>query len=166
MGLADERLNNLPGAIANYTAAIRIETDNADAYLQRGLIFLDTGRLDEGIADFTRAHELEPTDPMPIANRGISYAWKRDQIHAKKDFAAVRAIDPSNSVMLRGEALLRFNAGNMQGAVDKLTASLKSEPGNRWALRMRANAYSQLGNDEAAFDDKDELWRLSKLETN
>ena len=166
LGLVDTQEGNLTGAVANYTAALRIEPDNASAYLQRGLIFLDTGQLDEGIADFTRAYELKPTDPIPIANRGISYAWKRDRNHAEKDFAAVRAIDPSNSVMLRGEALVQFNAGNMQGAVNKLTASLKSEPGNRWALRMRANAYSQLGNDEAAFDDKDELWRLSKLETN
>ena len=166
LGLVDEREDNLTGAVVNYTAAIRIEADNADAYLQRGLIFLDIGQLDKSIADFTRAHQLKPTNPIPIANRGISYAWMRDQSRAKNDFAAVKAIDPTNSIMLRGEALLHFNAGNMQGAVDKLTASLKSEPGNRWALRLRADAYSQLGNDDAAFEDKDELWRLGKLETD
>lgn len=165
LGLVDERLGNLPGAVANYTAAIRIDTDNVDAHVRRGLIFLDTGQLDEGIADFTRAHELKPIDPIPIANRGISYAWKRDPNRAEKDFAAVRAIDPSNSVMLRGEAILYFQTGNIQGAVDKLTASLKSEPGNRWALRVRANAYSQLGNEDASDADKDELWRLGKLQT-
>lgn len=162
LGLVDEQDGNVARAVANYTAAIRVGTDDADAYVRRGLIFLETGKFDEGVADFTRAHELKPTDPLPIANRGISYAWKRDHYRAEKDFAAVRALDPSNPVMLRGEALLSFNEGNMQAAVDKLTASLKSEPGNRWALRMRADAYSRLGNEEKSFDDKDELWRLSK----
>ena len=50
-------------------------SNDADAYLDRGLVFLDIGKFDEALADFTRAHELDPKDPWPLANRGIAFAW-------------------------------------------------------------------------------------------
>lgn len=166
LGLVNERIGDVTAALGNYTAALRVDPNNEDAYLNRGLIFLDSGMLVEAVGDFTRAHELRSTDEWPLANRGITYATLRNEAAAQKDFATVRAINPSNAVMLRGEALLNYNAGNMQGAVDKLTAALKSDPGNPWALRLRADAFSRLGKEEKAHDDKDELWRLGRAPTD
>lgn len=40
----------------------------------------------------------------------------------------MRKIDPSNAVVLRGEALLSLNAGNAQAAIASLTDALKFDP--------------------------------------
>jgi tetratricopeptide (TPR) repeat protein len=160
-GLAHGELGDRRSAIADFTAAIRIQPNNADAYLERGVIFLDAFKLDEAVADFTKAHEFKPDDPWSLANRGIAYVWKKDENHAQEDFKAVRAIDPSNQVLLRGEALIAMNASDYKAAVDRLSEALKHDPRDTWSLRMRARAYEQLGEQEKYEADTDRLWRLT-----
>lgn len=132
---------------------IQLRPADADVYVDRRLIFLDGRLFDKAVADFTTAHELDPKNPWPLANRGITHAWTKDKARAEKDFEAVRASDPSNPVMLRGEALLRMNAGDVEGAVGRLTASMVREPDNLWALRRRAELYHELGEHEKSAED-------------
>jgi len=160
-GLVDESLGERARAIIDYSEAIRLQSDNADAYFNRGMIFLDTGKFDQAVADFSRVHEIRPNDLRALANRGISHAWKRDAIKAAQDFAAVRARDPSNPVLLRGEALLSMNADNMQAAIASLTAALKLDPDDKWSLRMRAQAYRQNGDFEKARADASRLEHIA-----
>jgi len=162
LGLADEKLGNRARAALEYGEAIILDPGDVDSYLNRGLIYLDFGQLAEAESDFTRAHELRPKDPWAIADRGLTYAWRNDRVRAERDFAAVRAIDPSNPAMLRGEALLAFNSGNLPAAVDRLTAALKVDPRDKWSLRMRGSAYEKLGQEEQSLSDRDQLWRMSR----
>ena len=154
-------------AISDFSAAISFRPNDADAYMERGLLLLDTGRLNEAAADFTRAHELEPKDPWPLANRGITYAWKNEKVRAERDFEAVRAIDPSNQVLLRGEALLAINARDLNSAVSRLSEALSREPGDVWSRGMRADVYRQLGEYEKSRADAEQLAHLrARLESH
>jgi tetratricopeptide (TPR) repeat protein len=157
-GAAHQLLGDNRRAMQDYNAAIRRRPNDAYVYFNRGLILLDTGRLDGAVVDFTRAHEIEPKDPWALAHRGLAHAWKKDEAHATKDFQAVRSIDPSNPVMLRGEAILRINAADTRGAVDRLTASMVRDPNNLWALRTRAELYWELGDKEMSAED-DKRWQ-------
>lgn len=62
-------------------------------------------------------------------------------------------MDPDNPVMLRGQALLKRNAGDMRGAVERLSASMSREPDNVWALRTRSELYWDLGEHEKSMAD-------------
>ena len=161
-GYAYYRLKDFPRALADYDEAIRLRPNDPDAYLDRGLIFLDTAKFDEAVADFTRAHELDEDDIWPLANRGITHAWKKDRVRAEQDFQAVRAIDPSNPVLLRGEALLALDAGDPDIAVKRLSESLKRDPDSIWALRMRSEVYLQLGETEKSWADSDRADQLRR----
>lgn len=132
----------------------------ANAHLHRGLIFLNSGKFDAAIIDFTRLHELRPNDAVSLANRGISYAWKKDSDRAKTDFEVVRRIDPSNPVMLRGEALLSMFANNPKSALEYLSAALAQNPEDRWSLSMRSQVYVWLGDDQKAAADAEKLRSL------
>lgn len=137
--------------------------NDADAYLSRGLIFLEGLAYDEAVADFTRAHELSPKDPWPLANRGLTFAWQTKESLAERDLKAARVIDPSNPVALRGEAVVRMKAGDAQGAVDRLTESMRRDPDNLWTLRTRAELNWEIGNfEESRLDD--EKWRQQMKE--
>lgn len=140
------------------SALVASEPNNMDAYFYRGLMFLEIMKLESAIADFSRAHELDQESPWPLANRGLSYAWNKDDERAQRDFRAVQSIDPGNPVMLRGEAILRMNAGDTRGAVDRLTASMKRDPDNLWAIRKRAELYWDLGEVEKSRED-DSRWQ-------
>ena len=144
---------------------VRRQPNDPDAYLYRGLIFLEVGWLDQAVADFTRAHQLAPKDPWAIANRGVAWAG-RNRANAEADFELVRSIDPSNPVMLRGEALLRKNAGDVPGAVERLSASLNRDPDNLWALRLRSELYWELGEQEKSIRDDRRWVQLNKQARN
>jgi tetratricopeptide (TPR) repeat protein len=159
---ADERLGNRSRALADYTQAIRFNPRDDYAYLQRGLIFLNSMRLDQATADFTRAHELDPKSPWPLADRGMAYAWKNDRARAEADFAAVRGIDRANIVVLHGEGVLAMNAGNLENAVESFTAALRQEPSDTWSIQMRADAYQQMGEFEKARQDREKLRHISQ----
>jgi len=159
--LAYEQIGDISKAVQDYNVAIGLQPNDADAYFNRGLIFLDSRKFREAIADFSRAHELKPEDPWPLANRGLTYALIQDEVRAQKDFRTARALDPSNPVVFRGEALLRMQVADWEGTVDLLSKSLKRDPDNAWALRLRAWNYQQLGERVNAQED---LLRLQKLE--
>lgn len=63
---------------------IQLRPNEPDGYMERGLIFLAVGALDPAAADLTRAHQLNPEDPWPLANRGLVWAWKKDRSRAEK----------------------------------------------------------------------------------
>jgi len=149
-------------AIADYSRSIELRPENVDAYINRGTIYLDTGRFKKSIADMTKAHELDPRNPIPLASRGMAYAWRYDPQSAKTDFDALRAIDPRNPVLMRGDALLKMNAGNFTGAIQHLTAALNRNPKDAWSLRMRADAYRQLGETDKSQVDVDRLALLAE----
>jgi Flp pilus assembly protein TadD len=133
---------------------------DSEAYLSRGLIFLNNWKLDPAVADFSRAHELDPRSPWPIADRGISYAWKSDREHAESDFEAVRKLDPLNPVLLHGEAVLDMESGDLEDEIRQLNAGLARNPADAWSLQMRADAYQQRGDFEQARADRNALAKL------
>jgi tetratricopeptide (TPR) repeat protein len=159
-GLAYEALGRPDKALSDFSASLALRPDNADGYLERGGILLNFGDFDGAIADFTRAHEREPDKAPPLANRGLAYAWKGDRALAAADFAAVKKIDPSNTVLLHGEAVLYLKKHDLVKAVTLFTEALRKNPNDRWALRMRADAYWDMGELDKARDDDDRLVEL------
>ena len=78
----------------------------------------------------------------------------------------MRKIDPSNAVVLRGEALLSLNAGNAQAAIASLTDALKLDSNDQWSLSMRARAYRQSGEFEKASVDVTHLKQVARLNSD
>ena len=159
--LVYKKSGHIANALHDFGAAIQQRPDYANAYLERGLLYLDTGRFDEAIGDFTRSHDADSQNAWPIADRGLAYAWKRDAAHAREDFAAARAIDPTNYVVSHGEALLSMQEGDTRGAIYHLSAALDVNPNDAWGLRKRAEAYRLLGDDPKADADMDRLYTIS-----
>jgi tetratricopeptide (TPR) repeat protein len=60
-------------AIADYTAAITMKPDYAEAYNNRGFAYYLKGDAERAIADYTRAIELRPNYPRAYNSRGVAY---------------------------------------------------------------------------------------------
>ena len=59
-------------AIDNFTRAIRIDPDYADAYYNRGNLYNALGNYEDAIADYTRAIRIDPDYANAYRNRGIA----------------------------------------------------------------------------------------------
>ena len=72
IGVHKDELKDYYGAISDYTKAIELDPNYADAYSNRGSSKTDLKDYYGAIADYTKAIELDPNDTDSYANRGIA----------------------------------------------------------------------------------------------
>jgi tetratricopeptide (TPR) repeat protein len=63
-------------AIADYSEAVKLDPQHADAYINRGTAYDSKGDNDAAAADFSRVIELKPNNPLGYYDRGYIRSWK------------------------------------------------------------------------------------------
>ena len=82
-------------AITDYTTAIRLKPDYAEAYNDRGFAYYLKGDAEPAIADYTRAIELRPDYPKAYNSRGVAYmAHGYGAAKSVPDFDRAITLDP------------------------------------------------------------------------
>jgi Tfp pilus assembly protein PilF len=105
-------------AISDYTEAIRLKPDYADAYFKRGNAYYDKKEYDKAISDFTEAIRLKPDYADAYFKRGNAYYDKKEYDKAISDYTEAIRLDP-NYVKAYNN---RGNAYKIQGKLDKAEA--------------------------------------------
>ncbi|MHB8598105.1 MAG: tetratricopeptide repeat protein [Ktedonobacteraceae bacterium] len=86
---------NVDASIADLTSALAL-SESATVLYNRGLAYQSQERWQDAIADYTRALELSDDDAHDIFyQRGVCYAKSENVLLARQDFAAHRAMGPS-----------------------------------------------------------------------
>lgn len=160
--LIHERLDNRIQAIQDFSASLALRPDNNEAYLSRGLAYLDSGRFEESILDFTRLHERDPDNPYALANRGIAHAWLGQADRAERDFQRFDVDAEAWPVVLRGRAVLAFRRQDFPETIRYLTQALEIDPDDYFSLRMRADAFWEVGEHDLARDDDDRTMAMDQ----
>ena len=78
-------------AIADFTAALKLKTDDAALYLARAQVYALDGQSDPAIADFTAALKLD-NSAVTLVQRGSSLLAKGDYDRAIADYNAALAL--------------------------------------------------------------------------
>ena len=79
-------------AIRCFTEAIRLDPQNANAYIFRGLAYSDTGDQDKAIADCTEAFRIKPDFGPAFDTRGKAYLKRGETEKAEADFAEAKRL--------------------------------------------------------------------------
>ena len=82
-------------AIEDYSKAIEIDPDYAEAYNNRGFVYDVMGEYGQAIDDFNKAIELVPDYAKAYYNRGVTYVKQGRNDEALADFE--KALAYSNS---------------------------------------------------------------------
>jgi tetratricopeptide (TPR) repeat protein len=69
---------NLNQAIEDYTETLRLNPNDARAYINRGLVYYEKGDYDQAVADYNQAIRLAPNDAYAYYRRGFAYYDKKD----------------------------------------------------------------------------------------
>ena len=80
-------------AIAEYTAAIELDAECADAWVQPGVSWYEVGDYPQSIADLTEAIRLDPEEDF--SRRSLSYLFNDQSEEAQAD------MDASEEIRLR-----------------------------------------------------------------
>jgi TolB-like protein len=134
-----------------------------------GTLLRDLGRIDEAMAEMTRAQELDPLSPIINQNVALLYGFRDELDKAAEQYEKIIELNP-NFPGAHGQ--LGFYVYLRQGRFDEAIAEIQkavelSRRRNSWWLASLANAYGKGGQPDAALMIIQELLqRYEKNEAN
>jgi tetratricopeptide (TPR) repeat protein len=152
-GLAYFAANMPDESLDDFEAALAIDPDLADIYINRGFVYLRTDRYEEALADFRKAAELEPDSARPHINIAAWHNQRARQIReGDGEFKGISDLER-----------VQQEAAEQDAALDALARAEKAEgvARNPGVIALRAKIFSQQGNEAVALDLFESLTQLA-----
>lgn len=149
-GLQDVFNHNYEDALHDYTQAIEIRPDYADAYFHRAYVYRDTGHLDQAIADYTQAIKNKPEYAEAYFERANVYSRNVDDNKAIEDYTTAIKLKPDywNAYLNRG--FTYESNGKFDEAINDYNQIISSS-----SDQFKANAYLRRGSAYLSMKDRD-----------
>jgi Flp pilus assembly protein TadD len=124
---------------------------SAQGCLARGRALLEEGRLNEAIAELSRAASLDPR--LSQAHSLLAVAYDRKGLHDRAKEAYARAVDVNerDPEALNNLGYSLYVNGNYRAAVDKLKRAARLAPSDARVLNNLALAQARLGKFDDAY---------------
>jgi len=149
-------------AILEFTEAIRVDPNYAEAYFRRGDTYDERGDYDRAIADYTQAIRLDPNYAKAYYYRGLTYNNKNDYDRAIADYTQAIKLDPDYAMAYNNRGYAYYCKNDYDRAIADYTQAIKLDPDYAKAYRYRGNAYKDGKNDyDRAIADYTQAIRLN-----
>lgn len=122
-------LEDAPAGIADTTAALKLNPENADAYNIRGAIKTDLlGNYEEALLDFNNAIRISPDFVDALFSRGITENYLEKFEEAINDFSEVIKLNPFNSSAYCSRGSSKYKLGLKDEALKDYEKALELDP--------------------------------------
>jgi tetratricopeptide (TPR) repeat protein len=149
-------------AIADFSRAIELKSDFWDAYANRGLAHQTRGLAGENkqdllnaMADYTKAHELNPAAVEPLYLRGTLFAAAEEWDDAVTDLTRVIERNGAHAGAYYNRGLAFQKQGDDTRAVADYTKAIELDPAGPAPLINRGMLYAKQKSYERAIADYD-----------
>ena len=149
-------------AIADFSRAIERKPDFWDAYANRGLAYQTRGLGRESkedmlaaMADYTKAHELNPSAVEPLYLRGVLYALADQWDDAATDLTQVIVRNDAHAGAYYNRGLAYQNQGHDDRAIADYTKTIELDPADPKPLINRGMLYARQKSFDRAISDYD-----------
>jgi lipoprotein NlpI len=140
-------------ALADCNEALRADSNNAAAYLNRGNAYLNKSDFERAFADFNEAIRLDPKNAWAFVERGNLYKSKGDLDHTLADMNEAIRLDPSYALAMFFRGDLYRGMGDFTRAMADINEAIRLDPNYAPAYFTRGRLSYLLGNNPAALDD-------------
>jgi tetratricopeptide (TPR) repeat protein len=139
-------------AVADYSAAIKLD-DHADkAYYGRGLALGRSGDIPGGIKDLSVYLDRHPDDSYGYTKRGIRYLWIGEDKNAEKDLTKAITINPRNAEAHDDLGVVLARRGDYKKAKKNFLACVTNDPTYFKGWHNLAMVLYIFGEDKQALD--------------
>ena len=159
-GKSKSDLGNYVGAITDYTAAIRLYPDFAEAYNNRGNAKSRLGQYFSAISDYDIAIKLKPEDAVAYYNRGNAKARLGQHFSAILDYDTVIRLKPNDADAYIGRGIAKDNLGQHFAAISDFDIAIRIKPDDALAYFNRGLSKVRLGRTWEAKQDCNTALRL------
>jgi tetratricopeptide (TPR) repeat protein len=159
--VAHEQQGAVDLAFEEYSKALQINPEYADACFNRGNILLQWGELQAALYDFGKAIELRPDSAAFRINRGIIHTMIGDCDSALDDFNNAIKLNPDFSKAYYNRGSARELKGDVEGALGDYQKAIDLDPNYAVAYLARGGALLIQGKEEQAQRDFDHALRLN-----
>ena len=143
----------LTDIIHSLTGKISDDPQTSSNYFLRGNAYLDSGRYEEGIVDFSKVIDLCPTDSVALNNRGICYRLLKNTKKAISDFTHAISLNPHYRDAFNNRGQCYSDLGEFDVAIDDYSRAIDLDSTYWFAFNNRAIALWEVGRkDEALLD--------------
>jgi tetratricopeptide (TPR) repeat protein len=151
--IADVQAGNNDKAIVELAEVIKLQPDNADAYMLRSNLKALSGDKAGALADISKVIELKPDMGSAYYGRAVLQLVNNDVPSAMKDLdlAVVNNYKVDPVYTLRSQ--LRMQQGDLKGALADLDEAIKLNPNNPRSYVDRANLLLKFEDQDRAFAD-------------
>jgi tetratricopeptide (TPR) repeat protein len=161
-GNARQATHNLPGAIADYTEALRIMPNSKPLLQNRANAYLEERSAPNAIADYSRLIALNSHDPDAFEDRAFAYEWLlHDRAQAIRDYSAAIGMNPKDAVAFFRRGMCYGRSGDYEQAAADFSAVIRLRPNDAVAYYFRSAAYRDLGDADRAASDLATAERLN-----
>lgn len=148
--------------IEAYDSAIVTNSQNKDAYNNRGNFYFDAGNYEKARDDYMKIIKIDPEDPVAYYNLG-NYHRALKQFEKSIDcFSKAISLDSSyeDAYVNRGGSFV--DIGKYKQAIQDLNKALKLNPKSSFAFFNRGLAYENLGKSKKAKQDFHDAYNIEK----
>ena len=135
----------------NPRPGVRDEGGAARDYLDRGRAMLEDGRLNDAIAELSRATSLDPKLSQAHSLLAVAYDRKGLRDRAEDSYRRAIGVNDRDPEALNNLGYSLYLNGNYRAAVDKLKRAAKLAPSDTRILNNLALAQTRLGKYDDAY---------------
>ena len=148
-------------ALASYDMAIKLDSQLAEAYNNRGIIKYELGQFEAAIEDYTQAIKIKSNYVDALNNRGNAYAAIEQFQNAEKDLQAALKLNSKFAAGHNNLGSVYLSKKNFNAAIEEYTQALELNPNFAEAYYNRAVAHYAQGNLLQALNDVKQALNLN-----
>ena len=152
---------NYKELINKTTKEIEVDPKNAEAYIERGYIYMKRGDWPEALADFNKVIELNPDIAEVYVDRGDLFIKKKENDKALKDFSKAIDLDSSYIQAYKNRASLYENNKEYDKALSDYNKAIELKPKEYFGYYDRGSMYQKKGEYDKALADYNKAIELS-----
>ncbi len=150
----DKDLGQYDKDISGCTRAIALNPEFAEAYCNRGCVYVKLGQIDKAVSDYTKAIALNPEFAEAYSNRGSIYDKKLGQFDkAIYDYTKAIELDPGLAEAYCNRGNVYTKSGQHDKAIFDCTKAIELNPSLAEAYCYRGNANFRLDKHNKALPD-------------